>query len=1497
LAPLPDQYGETSITIEATDGANPAVSQAFSIKILPVNDPPTLHISKSTFDVYPGEAVEIAGWAAFSPGPNEDQLVDHYALSPSNPSFFLEPPAVNNSGDLSFITSSSVVGQTVFEVRVIDDGGTDNGGENTSPPQQIVVNVLANEAPEITISGLSQVFVGEAYEYVVSASDPDGNINFFEIVKKPSWLSESASSLSEVKLTGSPSSGDKAIENVIEARVVDLALVETVESFHIEVIEKVDIGFENLNRVYDGAAIQPTIITNPIVTGIEVTYNGSPALPVNAGTYLVKVVVVEPGFSGEDSAVFVIEKAEAAVTMGNLNHTYDGTPKTAAVTVTPDISVEVAYNGSAEAPSLVGSYLVEAEVVDPNYSGFASGTLVISEALVNIEIGDTSFVYDGEPKSVTVILDREVDFEITYNGSPDAPANAGTYEVKATVVEPGYRGGASAIMTIEKAEAEIALNRLVQTYGDVVPVTATTDPPGLAVSILYDGEANIPEEAGDYPVYAAIDDPNYEGSVSGTLTILPREAAITISGLLQNYDGAPKSVNVVTDPAGLDVKIVFNNSENPPAAPGSYEVEASVIDPNYTGTKTATLIINGPPVIVSPIPSINVEEDANEAIVDLNHYFNDSENGSTPLVYDVSSISNENLVEVSIQPDGKAIIKFIANAYGNAAITIRATDANGLSVETLFIVNVAFVNDAPEFISDPVVEALQGVEYRYEIKVADPDDNADELQIIAEDIPKWLSLQAGENGSAILSGIPGNEDVGEHLVMLAVADGSARVTQSFAISVANINDPPYFESQPPTSAIRNQLYTYDIVVKDLDEGDSRLISVIKKPSWLTFQSLGEGLARLSGTPRQNHIDMDNGVILQATDGNGLSTLQQFTIAIIAINEPPLFTSVPIEGILEGELYNYQITASDPDPSDMLMFTAIVKPSWLTLADNGDRTAVLSGTADDPDVGVNQVVLAVRDPAGVTVLQEFSISVANVNEPPVFTSVPFTKAIEKTPYKYTVTTQDPDAGDSWIVESVVKPSWLTFALIGKGVYELSGLPSSSDTGSFEVRLIARDNHGLESEQRFYIEVENVNDAPQFISMPVVQAVVNEHYQYEAQAADDDEHDNLVIEGIVLPAWLSLKPNGRSASLSGEPVQSGVFTVRLKVSDDSGAQALQEFTIHVNARPSVSDFPKNVYEDSTLFFAGADFTGSFSDPDANPLDAIRIETVPANGKLTINSKVVNEGEQIPLASLGLLRYAPDPNFSGDDEFRWRGFDGYSYSHNEAVVSIAVEPVNDPPELLNIETAPLTFTPNKDAPKPITETLRIVDVDNENLAGAQVIFNSRSYRMDEDELVFENVGQIEGVFNVEAGALTFHGVDTKENYEKVLRSVKYNNTAVYPSFGVIRTVNIYVDDGQESSAFMKRDIALENGLVELSIPSAFTPNGDDVNNSWIIRNINLYPDCEVSVFGKTGNLVFHSKGYNQPWDGTYKGSALPAGSYYYIIRLNEFNKVYNGSITIIR
>jgi gliding motility-associated-like protein len=86
-------------------------------------------------------------------------------------------------------------------------------------------------------------------------------------------------------------------------------------------------------------------------------------------------------------------------------------------------------------------------------------------------------------------------------------------------------------------------------------------------------------------------------------------------------------------------------------------------------------------------------------------------------------------------------------------------------------------------------------------------------------------------------------------------------------------------------------------------------------------------------------------------------------------------------------------------------------------------------------------------------------------------------------------------------------------------------------------------------------------------------------------------------------------------------------------------------------------------------------------------------------------------------------------------------------------------------------------------------------------------------------------------------------------------------------------------------------------LDIATVFTPNGDNINDTWIIRHLDLYPGAKVKVFDRSGALMFESSVPYISWDGKRNGTLIPSDSYYFVIELNEDGQQpFTGTVTII-
>ena len=238
------------------------------------------------------------------------------------------------------------------------------------------------------------------------------------------------------------------------------------------------------------------------------------------------------------SVTLTVLKATPTVSVVGGSFTYDASAHAATGSVTGVGGASLGtptftYNGSADTPIDAGSYDVVASYAgDSNYSP-ASGTatITIGKATPTVTVNGGTFTYDAVAHpatgSVTGVGGASVGTPtFAYNGSPDAPVNAGSYDVVGS-----YGGSANynaatgtATITIGKATPTVAVSGGSFTYDSAAhPATGSVTGVGGAtlspLTFTYNGSGSAPVNAGTYDVVGSYaGDLNYE-SASGTATI------------------------------------------------------------------------------------------------------------------------------------------------------------------------------------------------------------------------------------------------------------------------------------------------------------------------------------------------------------------------------------------------------------------------------------------------------------------------------------------------------------------------------------------------------------------------------------------------------------------------------------------------------------------------------------------------------------------------------------------------------------------------------------------------------------------------------------------------------------------------------------------------------------------------------------------------------------------------------------------------------------------
>jgi len=90
--------------------------------------------------------------------------------------------------------------------------------------------------------------------------------------------------------------------------------------------------------------------------------------------------------------------------------------------------------------------------------------------------------------------------------------------------------------------------------------------------------------------------------------------------------------------------------------------------------------------------------------------------------------------------------------------------------------------------------------------------------------------------------------------------------------------------------------------------------------------------------------------------------------------------------------------------------------------------------------------------------------------------------------------------------------------------------------------------------------------------------------------------------------------------------------------------------------------------------------------------------------------------------------------------------------------------------------------------------------------------------------------------------------------------------------------------------------NNNLKQYVHNVLSPNGDGKNDTWIIKNIEEYPNNTVSVYDRSGRRVFNEKSYKNSWNASYNGTLLSEGVYFYVIDYGNGNAALKGALNII-
>ena len=252
-----------------------------------------------------------------------------------------------------------------------------------------------------------------------------------------------------------------------------------------------------------------------------------------------------------------------------------------------------------------------------------------------------------------------------------------------------------------------------------------------------------------------------------------------------------------------------------------------------------------------------------------------------------------------------------------------------------------------------------------------------------------------------LTGTPDNSDVGNYYIRVNISRGPNFSDEHNFTLIVN-NTPPDITTENIITTVQSQKYFVDYNSSDDGQGviTWHLATIA---SWLRINATS---GNLTGIPKNANVG-SCWVNVSVDDGNGGWDSSNFTLYIINANDPPKILTNDILTIYENEEYKVTYEATDIDIGDQLSWSMDSNTSFLAM---DSASGVLSGMPTNDDVGVYWVNVMVSDLSLRSNSHNFKLTVINVNDVPVITSVPILEATVLDLYEYQLNAIDVDKGD-------------------------------------------------------------------------------------------------------------------------------------------------------------------------------------------------------------------------------------------------------------------------------------------------------------------------------------------------------------------------------------------------------------------------------------------------------------------------------------------------------
>ncbi len=189
ITPIANESGITSITVTVNLSGGGVLNDNFQLTVLSVNDAPTFTIGPNQAILEDAAAQSVTNWATgMNAGPSEAGQALSFTLTTDFDALFSQAPAISPSGTLTYTLAANRWGVATVTVLLKDNGGTANGGQDTSVAQTFTITVTElNDAPSFTKGADSTVAEDAGFQFIspwatnLSAGPNESDSLLFEV--------------------------------------------------------------------------------------------------------------------------------------------------------------------------------------------------------------------------------------------------------------------------------------------------------------------------------------------------------------------------------------------------------------------------------------------------------------------------------------------------------------------------------------------------------------------------------------------------------------------------------------------------------------------------------------------------------------------------------------------------------------------------------------------------------------------------------------------------------------------------------------------------------------------------------------------------------------------------------------------------------------------------------------------------------------------------------------------------------------------------------------------------------------------------------------------------------------------------------------------------------------------------------------------------------------------------------------------------------------------